>query len=221
MRFALWLSAGLSSLSCCFAELLQIEPLSWEPRIFRLKQFLSLEECDHLIDLAEGSLTRSLVLGNCPGEDRLDGTRTSSGMFLPSRGCDSIVSAIEQRIAVATQIPLAHGENLQILHYGVGGEYRPHYDYFDRETAAGAACIQRGGQRIATLIIYLHTTEAGGETIFPLLNLKIMPKKGDALLFYSCFPSGKEDPLTLHGGAPVLVGEKWIATKWMRIGLFD
>jgi prolyl 4-hydroxylase len=24
------------------------------------------------------------------------------------------------------------------------------------------------------------------------------------------------DPLTLHGGAPVLAGDKWIMTKWMR-----
>jgi prolyl 4-hydroxylase len=25
---------------------------------------------------------------------------------------------------------------------------------------------------------------------------------------------------TLHGGAPVLAGEKWVATKWMRQGVF-
>ncbi len=166
-------------------------------------------------------MARSTVLGDRPGEDKLDVVRTSYGMFLPSRGCDATVRAIEQRIAVATQIPVEHGENLQILHYGVGGEYRPHYDYFDRATAAGADCTKRGGQRLATLIIYLENTEAGGETIFPLLHIKVVPKKGDALLFYSCSPGGQEDPMTLHGGAPVLSGEKWIATKWMRIGIFD
>jgi prolyl 4-hydroxylase len=25
---------------------------------------------------------------------------------------------------------------------------------------------------------------------------------------------------TLHGGAPVLAGEKWVATKWLRQGVF-
>jgi prolyl 4-hydroxylase len=25
---------------------------------------------------------------------------------------------------------------------------------------------------------------------------------------------------TLHGGTPVLAGEKWVATKWMRQGVF-
>jgi prolyl 4-hydroxylase len=26
---------------------------------------------------------------------------------------------------------------------------------------------------------------------------------------------------TLHGGAPVVAGEKWVATKWMREGRFE
>jgi prolyl 4-hydroxylase len=26
---------------------------------------------------------------------------------------------------------------------------------------------------------------------------------------------------TLHGGAPVLEGEKWVATKWLREGAFE
>ncbi len=25
---------------------------------------------------------------------------------------------------------------------------------------------------------------------------------------------------TLHGGAPVTAGEKWVATKWLREGVF-
>jgi prolyl 4-hydroxylase len=26
---------------------------------------------------------------------------------------------------------------------------------------------------------------------------------------------------TLHGGAPVGAGEKWVATKWLRAGRFE
>jgi len=28
--------------------------------------------------------------------------------------------------------------------------------------------------------------------------------------------SGETDPRTLHGGSPVVAGEKWVATKWLR-----
>jgi len=27
--------------------------------------------------------------------------------------------------------------------------------------------------------------------------------------------------LPLHGGAPVLAGEKWVTTKWLREGRFE
>jgi prolyl 4-hydroxylase len=70
---------------------------------------------------------------------------------------------------------------------------------------------------MATLIMYLNSTEKGGETIFPDANVAITPKKGNAVLFYNCLPCGKEDPLTLHGGSPVVQGEKWIATKWIHL----
>jgi prolyl 4-hydroxylase len=68
--------------------------------------------------------------------------------------------------------------------------------------------------------MYLHTTEEGGETIFPRANVSVKPIKGNAVLFYNCLPSGQEDTLSLHGGAPVKKGEKWIATKWLRSGVF-
>ncbi len=69
--------------------------------------------------------------------------------------------------------------------------------------------------------MYLNTPEAGGETIFPYAHIKVTPCKGDALLFFDCQIDGAVDPLTLHGGAPVTSGEKWLATKWLRQYLFE
>lgn len=43
-----------------------------------------------------------------------------------------------------------HGEGLQILHYEVGQKYEPHYDYFQDEYNT-----KNGGQRIATVLMYL------------------------------------------------------------------
>lgn len=43
-----------------------------------------------------------------------------------------------------------HGEGLQVLHYEVGQKYEPHFDYFMDEYNT-----KNGGQRIATLLMYL------------------------------------------------------------------
>lgn len=106
------------------------------------------------------------------------------------------------------------------LHYGIGGEYKPHYDYFDPSTPGGLYHYNRGGQRVASFIVYLNTPEAGGETVFPKAKLRVKPEKGKALLFYNVDPEGKEDPMSFHGGAPVIAGEKWIITRWLRQGEF-
>ena len=42
------------------------------------------------------------------------------------------------------------------------------------------------------------------------------PRRGDALLFYSLHHNGSVDGRALHGGCPVVKGEKWVATKWIR-----
>ena len=46
----------------------------------------------------------------------------------------------------------------------------------------------------------------------------VPPKKGDALLFYSMQPDGALDPLSWHGGCPVLNGTKWAANVWVWNG---
>ena len=43
-----------------------------------------------------------------------------------------------------------NGEGLQVLHYGVGEKYEPHYDYFLDEFNT-----KNGGQRVATVLMYL------------------------------------------------------------------
>ncbi len=199
------------------------ETLSEMPRIYLLHDFLSYEECDHMIKEARPHLKRSTVVSDKkPQDGEIDPRRTSQGMFFPQNPKDRILKRVEKRIADLTGLPVANGEAIQVLCYQAGGEYRPHYDFFPMNTPGGAAQLARGGQRVATVIMYLNTPEAGGETIFPHANVKInvAPKKGMAILFYSCMPNGAVDPMTLHGGAPVIQGEKWIATKWLREGVF-
>ena len=110
--------------------------------------------------------------------------------------------------------PLERGEGLQILRYRPGAQYKPHFDYFDPSQPGTARMVERGGQRVGTLIIYLRAPEAGGATVFPDAGLEVAPVPGNAVFF--SYDQPVPATLTLHGGAPVLAGEKWVATKWMR-----
>ncbi|MEX0961629.1 MAG: 2OG-Fe(II) oxygenase [Simkaniaceae bacterium] len=198
----------------------KLTSLSEKARIYILRDFLSEKECEHLIALGEPTLKPSTVVDDHIVNGRLDQARRSRGTFLTNHGHDPIVVDIENRIAELTHTPKENGESFQILHYQPGGEYKPHYDTFDPETVGGKNCFDRGGQRVATVILYLNSTEVGGETIFPNVDIAVTPKKGDAVLFYNLSEEGQIDKNSLHGGAPVLKGEKWIATKWIREGEF-
>lgn len=192
-----------------------VKVLSRSPRIYLIENFLTPAECDYIIKSANDRLVRSAIIDPDTGQDAINNARTSQGMDFKFHQ-DSILTNIEKRIANYTQIPLEYGEVLQLLNYGIGAEFTPHFDYFERDYPGHAVHFEQGGQRVATLIMYLNTVEEGGETIFPKANIKVKPIKCNAVLFYNCTPDGKEDPLTLHGGAPVLKGEKWIITKWLR-----
>uniref|UniRef100_A0A0E0R0Y2 procollagen-proline 4-dioxygenase n=1 Tax=Oryza rufipogon TaxID=4529 RepID=A0A0E0R0Y2_ORYRU len=204
------------------------EVLSWEPRAFLYHNFLSKEECEYLISLAKPHMKKSTVVDASTGGSKDSRVRTSSGMFL-GRGQDKIIRTIEKRISDYTFIPVENGEGLQVLHYEVGQKYEPHFDYFHDEFNT-----KNGGQRIATLLI--SDVEEGGETIFPSSKansssspfynelsecakkgLAVKPKMGDALLFWSMRPDGSLDATSLHGGCPVIKGNKWSSTKWMRV----
>jgi prolyl 4-hydroxylase len=192
--------------------------LSQSPQVYVCEHFLSDEECDHLIEIAKGSLKRTTVLDLSGGGNSVDSRRTSLGTWLTVE--DDVVKNINHRIAEVTQIPIENGECIQMLYYGVGAEYQPHFDYFDPRTNGGRQQLERGGQRVATFMVYLNTVEAGGETIYPKINLKITPEKGKAVLFYNVTQSGAVDPMSFHGGAPVKSGEKWLMTRWLREGEF-
>ena len=184
-----------------------------QPPLVVFDDFLSDEECRALIELAAPRMSRSLTVDVQTGGEETHQSRTSQGMFF-ERGESALISRIEARIAHLLGWPVQNGEGLQVLRYEAGAEYLPHFDYFDPAAPGTSAILQRGGQRVATLIMYLHAPEAGGATVFPDAALSVLPKRGSAVFFSYSLPH--PDSLTLHGGSPVLSGEKWIATKWLR-----
>jgi prolyl 4-hydroxylase len=187
------------------------------PRVVLFGGLLSAEECDEMVRLATPKLSRSTVVNAATGAYDVHEARTSRGAHF-ERGENELVRKIEARIADLTSLPVENGEPIQILHYLPGGEYKPHFDYFDPKLQGNEKVLAMGGQRIATLIMYLNDVESGGSTIFPDIGLDVLPHKGNAVFFAYSSERGELDSRTLHGGSPVADGEKWIATKWIRVG---
>lgn len=183
------------------------------PRIVVFGSLLSDVECEELIALAKPRLARSLTVQTQTGGEEVNQDRTSNGMFF-QRGENELVRRIEARIARLVNWPVDHGEGLQILQYGAGAEYKPHYDYFDPDQPGTPTILKRGGQRVGTLVMYLGEPEKGGGTVFPDVHLEVAPKRGNAVFF--SYERPHPSTKTLHGGTPVRAGEKWIATKWLR-----
>ncbi len=189
-----------------------------DPCLVLLGNVLSPEECAALIEAARPRLARSLTVHTPTGSEELNAHRTSDGMFF-ERGESPLLRTIEARLARLLHWPPENCEPLQVLHYRPGTQYEPHHDYFDPTEPGTPSLLRRGGQRLATLVLYLNTPEQGGGTIFPDLCLEVAPRQGNAVFFRYDRPHPSSR--TLHGGAPVLAGEKWVATQWMREQRFD
>ena len=145
------------------------------------------------------------------------------------------ISTIDYRVASLTKSLLKQQEYVQVLRYEETQQYMHHTDYFDitqYQKDPGVLRMLNGGEqnRLITVFWYLNDVAQGGHTIFPLANrgtggasgdcniptaLKVQPVKGDVIIFYSLNPDGSIDPLSLHGGCPVLEGTKWSANKWI------
>lgn len=185
------------------------------PRVVLFGGLLSDAECEALIEAGRARLKRSTTLNEDTGVDEANVARTSESAYF-FRAETPLIAALEARIARLLDWPVDHGEALQVLRYGPGAQYEPHHDYFDAARAGTAATLARGGQRVASLVIYLNTPECGGATVFPQSRLEIGAVRGNALFFSYDRPHPMT--LSLHAGAPVSAGEKWIATKWLRLG---
>jgi prolyl 4-hydroxylase len=202
--------------------------LSWKPRALLFPNFASKETCEAIIAFARSRLQPyALALRKGETVDSTKDIRTSSGTFVRAKEEKAgALDWVEEKMARATMIPRAHGEAFNILRYEFGQKYNSHYDVFDP-----AEYGPQNSQRMASFLLYLSDVEEGGETMFPFENyenmnigydykgcigLKVKPRQGDALLFYSMLPNGTFDKAALHGSCPVIKGEKWVATKWIR-----
>ncbi|XP_019195347.1 PREDICTED: probable prolyl 4-hydroxylase 9 [Ipomoea nil] len=209
-------------------SLIPFQVLSWYPRALYFPNFATAEQCESIVKMAKKQLKpSSLALRKGETAENTKGIRTSSGTFISaSEDKTGTLDLIEEKIAKVTMIPRSHGEAFNVLRYEIGQSYHSHYDAFNP-----AEYGPQKSQRVASFLLYLSDVEEGGETMFPFEygqnmdgnydfrrceGLKVKPRKGDGLLFYSLLLNGTIDPTSLHGSCPVIKGQKWVATKWIR-----
>jgi prolyl 4-hydroxylase len=185
------------------------------PVVAVLANVLSTEECEQLIALARPRLTPSTVVDPVTGENRVAEHRNSEGMFF-APGETPLIAALDARFSQIMNLPIDHGEGLQVLRYGPGTRSTPHFDFLVPRNAASEQSLRRSGQRVSSLVAYLNDVPGGGETAFPHAGLSVCPQRGNAVYFEYCNSRGQVDAASLHAGEPVTEGEKWAVTKWMR-----
>ena len=201
------------------------------PNVYTIDSFLTESECKYITESASKSLRDSVVSAATGGV--ASAGRTSKTTWLCYRR-DPLLKNIAERSASVFKNLLPHVEwknfeQLQIVKYQKGQEYRWHWDAYDFDSERGKRCTAERGQRLYTILFYLSDVEEGGETGFRDISdstnvkpLKITPQIGKALVFQNVIgKTNRRDPKSLHAGLPVLKGEKWIANFWLRELPFD
>jgi len=186
-----------------------------DPVFAALGNVLDAAECQAVIEMARARLKPSTLVDPMSGRDIVSEQRTSWGMFFRLQE-NELIARLDRRLSVLMNLPLEHGEGLQVLHYPTGAGSEPHHDYLAPTNAANRESVARSGQRVSTLVAYLNDPPEGGQTVFPQLGLAVSPLRGNACYFEYGDDAGRVDARLLHASAPVARGEKWVLTKWMR-----
>lgn len=190
--------------------------VSDRPRVRVIGGFATPAECRWVIGAARPRLKPATVFDKEKGGLTYDQSRSNSAIEFQPHNIDLVTEMLRCRIAAAIKVPVQLLEPSQILHYAVGQQFTPHYDFLDPANAAYAGELSRYGQRIATFLIYLSDEYEGGETQFPAAGLTYKGPTGDAIFWANLDNQMQPDPLTLHAGLPPASGEKWVFSQWIR-----
>lgn len=190
--------------------------VSEHPHIFTVDEFVSRGECAHLMTLAGQDLRPAHTLtADILSQENL--AFTGNMAALQTVLCDPVVRQVERRVGSVFKLPASQVEPLSVLRYQDGHHYAPHVDYFDAaRMQENQSKGDRGGQRVASFLVYLRAAEAGGETHYLSIGRKIAGRERMALCHFNCLPSGEPDAATLHTGEAVVRGEKWLARTTLR-----
>ncbi|XP_012695400.1 prolyl 4-hydroxylase subunit alpha-3 [Clupea harengus] len=189
------------------------EVVSLRPYVVLYHNFITDGEAESLKKVAQPALRRSVVAS---GENQATANYRISKSAWLKETAHPIVQSLDERIHTLTGLNVHHpyGEYLQVVNYGIGGHYEPH---FDHATSQSSPLYRLNtGNRVATFMIYLSAVEAGGSTAFIYANFSVPVVQNAALFWWNLHRNGQGNRDTLHAGCPVLVGDKWVANKWIH-----
>ncbi len=180
--------------------------------IYTLEGFMNPAECAKLIEIIMPALSPS-TLADVTYDREFRTSRTAFTRDLRS----SVIDAIEARVCRTLGINPTYATDIQVQHYDVGQQFKPHWDYFE----PGGAVYQRHagirGNRTWTFMVYLNEDMEGGATRFTEVDLSVQPRMGMALFWNNLNADGSPNVATRHCGEPVTKGRKLIITKWFRV----
>uniref|UniRef100_A0A1I8I3T1 procollagen-proline 4-dioxygenase n=1 Tax=Macrostomum lignano TaxID=282301 RepID=A0A1I8I3T1_9PLAT len=208
----------------------------WRPLIVLWHGIIGTAETATIRQLAEPRLRRATVQDPATGRLVTARYRISKSAWLQSV-LHPAIENLDRRIELLTGLSVASAEELQgpplvctkqlnksiysesnlflqVVNYGLGGHYEPHYDFAHRREVNSFERAQ--GNRIATLLYYLSDVPAGGATVFTDLGVRLLPTRGSAAFWFNLKRSGEGEMLTRHAACPVLHGSKWVMNKWFH-----
>jgi len=181
-------------------------------QLYTLENFLNERECAKVIALASHHLRPStLSYASKDAEFRTSTTADLCHLKSP------VASQIDDKICRTMGIRAEYSEGIQAQRYGVGQQFKPHWDFFTPDTQTFRRLAGLRGNRTWTFMVYLNDVEEGGATRFTRIDHAVKPKAGTAVLWNNLLPDGTPNDETMHCGEPVLAGQKIIITKWFRV----
>lgn len=182
--------------------------LSCAPRVFEIRDFLSVSEVQHIIELAERKELMQSQIGDATQRHANDndyasqGTRSSQNSWIfPDES--PIIQSIYRRAYHLLQLDHVSDditEPLQMVRYRASEAYKVHADFGYPDPSH-----PQQPTRFATLLLYLNNVTLGGETSFPLWSnaetneaLRVRPEQGKAVLFYSMVRTNQQNKLSEH-----------------------
>ena len=218
---------------------MQLRLLHSSPPVLAIENFLSDLECQEIKDVTNPTVSSSSSSSPTTTINRRDDNNNNNQQNFAASALQvnsATLSTLATSIRTSTSwfchyaqvptllakarhvlgIPLPQMEEPQVVRYRPGEEFSWHYDELP------TSLLENGGQRVATLLVYLNHVEKGGGTMFRDLKgagggsrLTVTPRMGSALLFFPAFADGTPDDRTLHKGE-VATDTKWICQMWIH-----
>jgi len=171
-------------------------------KVHRVAQMAPAAVCEWLISRSRTRLERAKVYDAVARAEMVHDMRSNTVANFNFVTYDVVQVLVQARMAAICGYPLRHFEAPTVLHYDIGEQIKPHFDFIDVNAPDYAQQIREQGQRMITFLLYLNEGYEGGETTFPELGIANRGARGEGLYFINANPDSTPDRRMLHTGSP-------------------